>query len=77
MQNVNQYYLLCRNEMSLATKIEFKKLCNVFEEIEKASSDKKAEVLEKFIQQCRIISLKLKAEFTVQFLYFLIEFQQQ
>nr|XP_034177241.1 DNA ligase 4 isoform X2 [Osmia lignaria] len=59
----NFYRILTKNEMSLASKIEFKKLCNVFKETEKASSAKKVEVLEKFIQQCRIISLKLKAEF--------------
>ncbi|XP_003701870.1 DNA ligase 4 isoform X1 [Megachile rotundata] len=48
--------------MTLATKIEFKKLCNVLEEIEEASSARKVDLLEKFIQQCRLISYKLKAE---------------
>lgn len=48
---------------SLASNIEFKKLCNTLEEITKARGSKKADILEKFIQQCRIESHRLKTEF--------------
>ncbi|OAD59332.1 DNA ligase 4, partial [Eufriesea mexicana] len=49
---------------TLANKIEFKKLCNVLEEVSKARIAKKADILERFIQECRIISHKLKTEFS-------------
>ncbi|KOC59775.1 DNA ligase 4 [Habropoda laboriosa] len=49
--------------VTLEAKIEFKKLCNILEEITKAHASKKANILEKFIQHCRIISHKLKTEF--------------
>ncbi|XP_054011340.1 DNA ligase 4 isoform X2 [Hylaeus anthracinus] len=46
--------------VTLAAQIEFKKLCNVLEEIKKSRAAKKVEILEKFIQQCRNASDKLK-----------------
>ncbi|XP_076165211.1 DNA ligase 4 isoform X3 [Ptiloglossa arizonensis] len=49
--------------VTLAAELEFKKLCNVLEEIKKARVAKKAEILEKFIQQCRLINNKLKTRF--------------
>ncbi|CAK9814912.1 DNA ligase 4 [Anthophora quadrimaculata] len=49
--------------VTLEANIEFKSLCNALEEITKARPARKANILEKFIQQCRIISHKLKAEF--------------
>ncbi|KAK0161116.1 hypothetical protein PV327_009628 [Microctonus hyperodae] len=46
--------------VSLAGKIEFQTLCRVFEDIMKARGNKKAQVLQNFIQQCRDIGQKLK-----------------
>ncbi|XP_043255246.1 DNA ligase 4 isoform X1 [Colletes gigas] len=48
--------------VTLAAKIEFVKLCNVLEEIKKARVAKRTEILEKFIQQCRLAGLKHKTE---------------
>ncbi|XP_031774071.1 DNA ligase 4 isoform X5 [Apis florea] len=54
-----------RNEMNktLAGKIEFKNLCNVLEKVSKAHNTEKADILEQFIQECRITGHKLKTEF--------------
>lgn len=46
--------------VSLAGKIEFQTLCQVFEDIMKARGNKKAQILQNFIQQCREIGQKLK-----------------
>ncbi|XP_078034928.1 DNA ligase 4 isoform X2 [Augochlora pura] len=48
--------------VSLAEKIEFKQLCNVFEEVTKATIAKKADVLKEFMQHCRCIGSKLKTQ---------------
>lgn len=49
---------------TLAGKIEFKKLCDVLEKVSKACDiTKKANILEEFIEECRIMGHKLKTEF--------------
>ncbi|XP_076233598.1 DNA ligase 4 isoform X2 [Calliopsis andreniformis] len=48
--------------LTLASKIEFKRLCKVLEEVTKVQGEKKTEILRKFIQACRNISQKIKTE---------------
>lgn len=48
---------------SLEAKIEFKQLCDIFENVTKAHKvEKKAQILQTFIDKCRNISNKLKKE---------------
>ncbi|XP_031843344.1 DNA ligase 4 isoform X2 [Nomia melanderi] len=47
---------------TLAEKIKFKELCNILEEVSKAHTTKKAEILERFMQRCRFISQELKIQ---------------
>ncbi|XP_015585173.1 DNA ligase 4 isoform X6 [Cephus cinctus] len=45
---------------TLASKIEFKTLCQLFEKISKAEPSKKFHELQSFISQCRVIGSKMK-----------------
>lgn len=49
--------------VALADKIEFKKLCDVVERVTNARAAKKADILKRFIHQCRLDGRKLKTEF--------------
>ena len=49
--------------VALADKIEFKKLCDIVERVAKAPAAKKADILKRFIHQCRLDGRKLKTEF--------------
>ncbi|XP_043526731.1 DNA ligase 4 [Frieseomelitta varia] len=48
---------------TLASEIEFKNLCDVLEKISEAHLSRKADILKRFIQKCRLMSHKLKTEF--------------
>lgn len=47
---------------SLSSKIEFKKLCNLFERIFKSKGYEKYAHLQKFTRECRDVASKIKAQ---------------
>lgn len=68
-QIINEFYsFLYRSKMNgtLASKIEFVELCDIFEKIfdtKKSQISRKADILEQFFEKCRNMGRELKTEY--------------